>query len=114
MSTDTPKAGEIKWDKNVAVWFAYFAVQPVLILWESFVLATLWGWFIVPMGFDQIGKAHAFGLAVFVAMFRVCPPKPDGDAEAKAARTLWCIFWGTWAPGFALLMGRIALEMMPT
>lgn len=28
--------------------------------------ATLWGWFIVPLGVKAIGAVHAYGLSVFI------------------------------------------------
>lgn len=40
-----------------------------------FMLTSLWGWFVVPLGVKSIGYAHMFGLCLFITYFQVRNPK---------------------------------------
>lgn len=40
------------------------------ILLTAFTLATLWGWFLVPLGLPVIGYAHAYGLSILATLLR--------------------------------------------
>ena len=35
---------------------------------RGYAMAVLWAWFMVPLGLDPIGKAHALGLSLLVGM----------------------------------------------
>ena len=48
--------------------FVYLVIG---IAFAAFVLSILWSWFIVPLGVPAISIAHAFGLQVLVAFFKV-------------------------------------------
>lgn len=45
------------------------AVMAVGIFWGGYVAATLWGWFMVPLGVSAIGYWHAVGLGSLMAAF---------------------------------------------
>lgn len=36
----------------------------------AFTLSTLWGWFIVPLGFPVIGMVHAYGLSLVMVWLK--------------------------------------------
>ena len=36
------------------------------ILWSGFVLATLWAWFVIPLGAPALGVLHAAGIAMVI------------------------------------------------
>jgi hypothetical protein len=42
---------------------------PLAICYEGWILATLWGWFVVQLGAPQITVAHAIGLSCVADMF---------------------------------------------
>jgi hypothetical protein len=69
------------------------------------VLAALWGWFIVPLGVQPIGIAHAVGLAVFIGMFH------RGKAKSKEG-ALESLLLALLAPALALGVGYIAKGFM--
>lgn len=49
------------------------------------VFSSLWGWFVVPLGFPQISIPHAVGLTMIVSLLRwdsVNKNKPDSLTEA--------------------------------
>lgn len=49
---------------QILVFFAIIA----LMVFRGFVAATLWGWFVVPLGAPVIGVAHAVGLLLLVTL----------------------------------------------
>ena len=51
---------------------------PVAIL-RGFVFTKLWLWFVMPFGVEQIGVAHAIGLAGFISLYTGSPVKPGGQ-----------------------------------
>ncbi len=52
-----------------------------LCIWSGFVLATMWGWFIVPFGMPPLAIAHAVGLTLLIAWARA--PKMDRSKEVE-------------------------------
>lgn len=48
---------------------AFFPLAIICGAYAAFVLALLWGWFIVPLGVPAISMFHAWGLTVIVNMF---------------------------------------------
>ena len=55
----------------------------VLRILEGAVLATLWGWFLVPLGLPVISIPVAVGLSVIVNLVTPSPPKTDKGKEWK-------------------------------
>lgn len=41
--------------------FSLLALVPLVLL-NCYVIATLWGWFLVPLGLPAVTMAHAFGI----------------------------------------------------
>ena len=68
-------------DAAVAVWWIVWAgvVMLVIGVLNAFVVSSLWGWFVVPLGMPSIGIAHAWGLGILVGMFQFPPQKLDDD-----------------------------------
>lgn len=57
------------------------------ILLRAWALAKLWLWFVVPLGVQPIGRAHAYGLAALLFFAIIQPnmedhPHPDRRAVA--------------------------------
>ena len=50
---------------------ALFAYILFVGVFRAYVLTQLWAWFIVPLGLEQIGLWHAWGLAMIIGMFTV-------------------------------------------
>lgn len=92
-------------------------VMPLSVLIGAFVLYTLWGWFIVPLGVAQIGFWLAAGINLIVSSFFL------GDIEAGISdiRTkladgdsIWGRVWGSLLgrPIFILILGAIIHALM--
>ena len=62
---------------------------PISIFLKGFVLSRLWLWFMVPLGVMPITLAHAYGLAVMIALFTV---HQKADAEAKGGGIIYLAF----------------------
>lgn len=39
-----------------------------LLVFQGFVVSSLWGWFVVPLGMPAIGTWHGLGLALLLAL----------------------------------------------
>ena len=64
-----------------------FTMMVVLGFVSAFTGATLWGWFVVPLGMAQISYVHAYGLGIvgsFVLGMRgINGKKPMGETLAE-------------------------------
>ena len=56
---------------------------PPVVMLEGLVLTDLWAWFVVPLGFAPISKAHAIGLCLTMGLARF--GIGDADLRAKAS-----------------------------
>ncbi len=66
-------------------WLIVLALDIPAIIFRGFVLASLWLWFIVPLGLSPIGKAHAIGIAILIALLTKNPNAAEkGDNEDGA------------------------------
>lgn len=88
---------------------------------RGFVLATMWRWFVVPLGVAQIGLAQAYGIATLAQFATISlAVKPadvmadDRDAtDAERSRYIVRNAINTFLyPLIALLFGYIAHELM--
>lgn len=72
-------------------------------------IATLWSWFIVPLGFPVIGMLHAYGLSLFVSIFQGLSDEPDLDKPASAifARLFTAMLSPAIITGIAWLVMRL-------
>lgn len=83
------------------------ALVAVMALYNAFVLATLWAWFVVPLGAAQIGIAHAYGLSLIPTVIltsRGLYSPEDKRTESYVAAMM--------LPAAALLFGWIAVGFM--
>ena len=89
---------------------AFLALVPPLILWNSWILSVLWGWFVVPLGIPAIGVAHAFGLFILVKLFhnRRLTRDEEVNEDFIVKQVLFNLFGGA----VTLLMGWIAQGFM--
>lgn len=55
--------------KHVIAFIALLIVDIPAIIFRGFVLTQLWGWFVVPLGADRLGIAHALGLSLMLGIF---------------------------------------------
>lgn len=94
-------------DSGFAILLGFFAT-PLLAMWTAYVVTILWAWFVVPLGLPVIGKAHAYGLVVLVALIRARAPRKD-EASASIAATIMTAILG---PAVGLLAGWIAHSLM--
>ena len=58
-----------------------FPYLPLAALLRSFVIMSLWNWFLVPAGLSSIGLVVAFGISIFYTV--LSGPPSNADAEAK-------------------------------
>ena len=55
-------------------------------LWGGFAAATLWGWFVVPLGVPEVSALHAMGLALALRALAGFSGKPQpAKTEDKMA-----------------------------
>lgn len=79
----------------------------LMAFYHAFVLATLWAWFVVPLGVAKIGVAHAYGLSsIFSVILSTRGIYQPEDKRKEAVGAALAI------PAFALLFGWIALGFM--
>lgn len=95
-------------------WIALAGVVtiPVALFLKAFALCYLWEWFIVPLGMDPIGKAHALGIATVVCMLTPDHTPKSSDDGDPFAKMLSAIFVSVFGPLFALFFGWLAHLMM--
>lgn len=70
----------------------------VAVVVRSLVLASMWGWYVVPLGAPPIGAAHAMMLSFLVNIVVVRPQKREGEKHDWTAHVLisglvWLIGW---------------------
>lgn len=88
-----------------------FLATPVLWVWSGVVVTFLWGWFIVPLGLDQIGLAHAIGLVIMIS-FLTKKININNDKEDPLSKVQWGIFVGITRPAFILIGGSVVRLFM--
>lgn len=60
----------------------------IIVIWQGWVFATLWGWFIVPaLNVKPISIAIGVGLIAITTMFY--RPFPKEDYEDKSMKAIW-------------------------
>lgn len=96
-----------------------FLALPALILLHAFTAKTLWGWFIVPLGAPAVGMAHAYGISMFVTLFRnkdhdtFTAHAPTGTFKIKAYVAWWePLVVGAFQNLIALGLGYVAKVLM--
>lgn len=62
---------------------ALFLGIPIWALWSGFVIQTLWGWFVAPLGVPVLGLCQAIGIHVLVS-FLVAHGEAHRSAVASA------------------------------
>lgn len=85
----------------------FVAFLGLMAFYHAFVLATLWVWFVVPLGAAQIGIAHAYGLSLIPTVIltsRGLYSPEDKRTESYVAAMM--------LPAVALLFGWIAVGFM--
>ena len=91
----------------LAMVLGFVVVLGLIALYNAFVLATLWAWFVVPLGVTKIGVAHAYGLSsIFSVILGVRGMYQPEDKRKESVGVALAI------PTFALLFGWIALGFM--
>jgi hypothetical protein len=99
------KRGEVPWWLIVLA----FVVMPIGIVINAWGYATLWAWFVVPLGAPTLGWAHASGLSLLIgfATHKPTPDEPNPDRAKNLATAIgralfaapltvgigWCVHW---------------------
>lgn len=55
---------------------------------RGFVLASLWGWFVVPLGVPALGIAQAIGISLIVSLFLAHLARDKSDDEGEGWKRL--------------------------
>jgi hypothetical protein len=85
------------------------ALMVVGTLWFGYVLSTVWGWYVVPLGAPSINWAAASGLSGVVGMFRMgtsLGQSKEGETVRDAVKKV-VSHWLAYA--FVLGIGRVTL-----
>lgn len=99
-------AKDLMRDHPYATTVAIVASIPLATIWWAYAVTIMWGWFIVPFGIEQIGKAHAWGLSIFISMFLY-------SIKAQSTKDLETILANAFlTPLVSLGLGWIAQELM--
>jgi hypothetical protein len=104
----------VKGQTTMTVLIALVLILIVLIpgiLWRAYVLSTLWGWFLVPLGVMDIEMAQAYGIALLVAMLTYEHTR-SADSDDKLETTIRAIFVTFFYPLVILILGSVAHAYM--
>ena len=96
------------------------ALATACALWGGFAAATLWGWFVVPLGVPEVSVLHAMGLTLALralAGFSGKPQPAKHEDKMVALRALGralgrVLAVATVAPGAALAIGWVVRGAM--
>lgn len=80
-----------------------------LILFSAFTVSTLWGWFLVPLGVQSIGLAHAYGVTL---LFSILMGTRGLGEKSGLDAGLSTMTMGVVLNVLALLFGFIAFTLM--
>lgn len=89
-----------------------FAMLPIVLMWQAFVLTRLWGWFVVPFGIMAIGKAHAYGLVLVVSMFKSHTSDKNDEEKGIYYAFIKLLIYGFGGPLMLLILGWITFNLM--
>jgi hypothetical protein len=69
---------------------------------SGLIFASMWGWFVVPLGYPQISIPHALGLATIVSALRIGSAKEPSQSETTWEALLKPVYalGGAWLFGF--------------
>jgi len=76
------------------------------LMWTGFCLSSLWGWFVVPLGVNPIGIAHAIGISTVIAMFTYRFQKDETKGVGNAIAIMFVV------PLLFLGFGWIVVQFM--
>jgi hypothetical protein len=92
------------------------ALATACALWGGFAAATLWGWFVVPLGVPEVSTLHAMGLTLSMralAGFSGKPQPAKHEDKMVSLRALGRVLSvATVAPGAALAIGWVVRGAM--
>lgn len=75
---------------------ALIAVIPILAFYRAVCLAALYNWFLLPLGFPQIGTAHLYGITILLAL-AICHPSDENRKTSWSVDLLtpaMCVLFG--------------------
>lgn len=88
----------------------FVAFLALLALLNGWAIATLWGWFVVPLGMKVISFAHAYGLSLLISVtMSTRGIQNNGDSKATIAKG---IMLPIMLPIMAVLFGWIAVQFI--
>jgi len=80
----------------------FLATIPITIL-KAFVMTKIWSWFIIPLGFPQIGIWHACGILTIISFISL-KWRDDDDTEIQMLnKIIYVIINSLVAWGFAYI-----------
>lgn len=87
---------------------ALLAIWSINVFWGGFVAATLWGWFVVPLGAPAISFWHAAGLGALVSVFLGSRGTPQGNKTDTDSMLLMGFVYSVFIPLLSLAAGLVA------
>ncbi|WP_277594426.1 hypothetical protein [Pseudomonas chlororaphis] len=89
-------------------------VFALFVFWAGYVVSTLWGWFVVPLGVVAINYWHAVGLMCIVSAFVGVKADEDvADSDSLGEGVAKACVKSLLLPAFLLCMGWLAHSQMP-
>jgi hypothetical protein len=89
---------------GVGVLGVVFAIGAMAALWRGWVLATIWGWFLVPMGAPALGVLSAIAIALIAGFLT---HQPDTSAQAEDRGTGYTIMYAIMHPLITLIVAFV-------
>lgn len=97
----------MKGQTEMGILIAFIVSATISIFWGGYVTATLWGWFMVPLGVKAITYWHAVGLGALFSVFMGSRGTGNKEEDAAEAATL-SIFASAVIPAILLAFGWLA------
>lgn len=96
-------------DEDNTLWnLMVIAVMVVAAPVWAFCFCKIWSWFIVPLGVNQIGLAHAIGISLVAKMIHGSPLQNKNDGwttrERDGYRMVVAFIWPLFLLGLAALV----------
>lgn len=86
---------------------------PFTIAVRGWALASLWLWFVVPLGVPNISTVHAYGLSVLISLFGSSFAKPEStQVKSRESVIIGHLITAFATPMFAVGMGWIVKQWM--
>jgi hypothetical protein len=92
--------------------FLILLTVPFSLILNGWVLSTLWGWFVTPLGAPIISLPNAIGLSLIVFYLFPKNKEQEDESESSERRLVKSVFKAFGVPIFACVFGWIVHQFM--